>query len=314
VRQGCRGDKGSSHQEVGVGWECIGRGCQQRDVPLKGQGIVVDAGNGSGGFFADQVRSRRQGARGMSVDSSGVGTWAGVGSEGLKRAWFVWITRYPGIPRWGFQPCVCWRCIHNLQVLAPLGANTAGSRYLDPDGSFPNHIPNPEAKEAMASAVEAVKEAGGWIASALIIVEVPVSLHANLCSVHLLFIAAYVRSSCWVLCGSGYPHPNSTLMAMSLGLRPRYAASCILEPQPQPLIFPHPSSLHQNTHSSPPPPPIHTPPPGADLGIVFDTDVDRSAIVDAAGEPINSNRWEGGGVGWWGCVGVCVWVGGWGWG
>ena len=29
---------------------------------------------------------------------------------------------------------------------------------------------------------------------------------------------------------------------------------------------------------------------GADLGIVFDTDVDRSAIVDASGLPINSNR------------------------
>lgn len=29
---------------------------------------------------------------------------------------------------------------------------------------------------------------------------------------------------------------------------------------------------------------------GADLGIVFDTDVDRSAIVDGDGTPINSNR------------------------
>lgn len=27
-----------------------------RDTPLKGLKIVVDAGNGSGGFFADQVR------------------------------------------------------------------------------------------------------------------------------------------------------------------------------------------------------------------------------------------------------------------
>jgi len=43
-------------------------------------------------------------------------------------------------------------------VLQPLGANTEGSRYLDPDGSFPNHIPNPEDKAAMASIMEAVAE------------------------------------------------------------------------------------------------------------------------------------------------------------
>jgi phosphomannomutase len=46
------------------------------------------------------------------------------------------------------------------KVLKPLGANTDGSRYLDPDGSFPNHIPNPEDKEAMESITEAVKETG----------------------------------------------------------------------------------------------------------------------------------------------------------
>lgn len=46
------------------------------------------------------------------------------------------------------------------RVLAPLGANTDGSRYLEPDGTFPNHIPNPENKEAMASICEAVKESG----------------------------------------------------------------------------------------------------------------------------------------------------------
>ena len=34
---------------------------------------------------------------------------------------------------------------------APLGADTAGSRYLDPDGHFPNHVPNPELPEAMDS-------------------------------------------------------------------------------------------------------------------------------------------------------------------
>ncbi|MEW5302157.1 MAG: hypothetical protein WDW36_004965 [Sanguina aurantia] len=96
--------------------------------PLAGLKIVVDAGNGSGGFFADQV-------------------------------------------------------------LSPLGADTSGSQFLDPDGMFPNHIPNPENAEAMAAGSRAV-------------------------------LAAQ-----------------------------------------------------------------------ADLGIVFDTDVDRSAIVDSSGREINSNRY-----------------------
>ena len=67
------------------------------EKPLEGFRIVVDAGNGAGGFFVDKV-------------------------------------------------------------LKPLGANTDGSRYLEPDGSFPNHIPNPENKEAMESITEAVHE------------------------------------------------------------------------------------------------------------------------------------------------------------
>lgn len=67
--------------------------------PLKGFKIVVDAGNGAGGFYADKV-------------------------------------------------------------LSVLGADTTGSRYLEPDGMFPNHVPNPEAPEAMASICEAVKESG----------------------------------------------------------------------------------------------------------------------------------------------------------
>ncbi len=41
-------------------------------------------------------------------------------------------------------------------VLNPLGADTSGSRYLEPDGSFPNHAPNPENAQAMASLSEAV--------------------------------------------------------------------------------------------------------------------------------------------------------------
>lgn len=63
--------------------------------PLSGMHIIVDAGNGSGGFFASQV-------------------------------------------------------------LAPLGADTTGSQFLEPDGHFPNHIPNPENAGAMASIRQAV--------------------------------------------------------------------------------------------------------------------------------------------------------------
>lgn len=44
------------------------------------------------------------------------------------------------------------------QVLAPLGADVSGSRYLEPDGMFPNHIPNPENKQAMQAISEAVVE------------------------------------------------------------------------------------------------------------------------------------------------------------
>ncbi|KAK6242325.1 Alpha-D-phosphohexomutase [Theobroma cacao] len=59
------------------------------DTPLKGFQIIVNAGNGSGGFF----------------------TW---------------------------------------DVLDKLGTDTFGSLHLNPDGMFPNHIPNPEDKTAMA--------------------------------------------------------------------------------------------------------------------------------------------------------------------
>lgn len=93
--------------------------------PLSGMHIIVDAGNGNGGFFEKVLRS--------------------------------------------------------------LGADTTGSQFLDPDGHFPNHIPNPENADAMASVCKAVVE----------------------------------------------------------------------------------------SH--------------ADLGVIFDTDVDRSAIVDHKGEPINRN-------------------------
>ncbi len=42
-------------------------------------------------------------------------------------------------------------------VLAPLGADIEGSVFLDPDGNFPNHAPNPENAEAMKSISDAVK-------------------------------------------------------------------------------------------------------------------------------------------------------------
>lgn len=65
--------------------------------PLKGLKIVVDAGNGAGGFYAKQI-------------------------------------------------------------LEPLGADITGSQFLEPDGTFPNHQPNPENKAAMASISKAVIE------------------------------------------------------------------------------------------------------------------------------------------------------------
>ncbi len=46
------------------------------------------------------------------------------------------------------------------KVLKILGADTDGSRFLEPDGTFPNHIPNPENKVAMKSICEAVSESG----------------------------------------------------------------------------------------------------------------------------------------------------------
>lgn len=43
------------------------------------------------------------------------------------------------------------------KVLDPLGADTSASQFLEPDGHFPNHIPNPENEEAMAAITAAVK-------------------------------------------------------------------------------------------------------------------------------------------------------------
>lgn len=67
----------------------------QTEKPLKGRHILVDAGNGSAGFFVEKI-------------------------------------------------------------LEKLGADTTGSQFLESDGHFPNHIPNPDDKEAMASLRTAV--------------------------------------------------------------------------------------------------------------------------------------------------------------
>ncbi len=78
---------------------CKGVNAENYDKPLDGFKIVVDAGNGAGGFYA-------------------------------------------------------------ADVLEPLGADIAGSQFLDPDGYFPNHIPNPEDADAMRSVCEATVKAG----------------------------------------------------------------------------------------------------------------------------------------------------------
>ncbi len=69
-------------------------GINDGEKPLEGFHIVVDAGNGAGGFFD--------------------------------------------------------------AMLKDLGADTTGSQFLEPDGMFPNHIPNPEDKTAMGFISDAV--------------------------------------------------------------------------------------------------------------------------------------------------------------
>ena len=44
-------------------------------------------------------------------------------------------------------------------ILEPLGADISGSVYLDPDGTFPNHVPNPENAAAMEAARKATLDA-----------------------------------------------------------------------------------------------------------------------------------------------------------
>ncbi len=44
-------------------------------------------------------------------------------------------------------------------ILEPLGADISGSVYLEPDGTFPNHVPNPENHTAMEAARKATLDA-----------------------------------------------------------------------------------------------------------------------------------------------------------
>ena len=44
------------------------------------------------------------------------------------------------------------------QLMEELGAWIEGSQFLEPDGMFPNHIPNPENETAMQSILDAVQE------------------------------------------------------------------------------------------------------------------------------------------------------------
>ena len=74
-------------------------GADDGEKPLRGMKIVVDAGNGSGGFYAKKV-------------------------------------------------------------LKPLGADVSDSQYLEPDGMFSNHAPNPEDPDAIYSLMTRVVSKG----------------------------------------------------------------------------------------------------------------------------------------------------------
>lgn len=45
-----------------------------------------------------------------------------------------------------------------IKVLSPLGADISARRFLEPDGYFSSHIPNPENQEAIASICQAVMD------------------------------------------------------------------------------------------------------------------------------------------------------------
>lgn len=138
-------------------FDLIGRYCEHlrkkiRDAlggaerPLAGMHIVVDAGNGAGGFFAGRI-------------------------------------------------------------LTPLGADTTGSQFLDPDGHFPNHIPNPENADAMRAIKDAV-----------------VKNHADL---GLIFDTDVDRMSAVLADGTDVSR-NALIAMMSAILAPDYPGSTII--------------------------------------------------------------------------------------
>jgi hypothetical protein len=123
---------------------------ENHSFPLLGFKIVVDAGNGAGGFFADEVCADGWDLCGLEMVLTIILQHCGSypkGSLGCCGQYLMPASSLclPGPP----------------QVLAPLGADTQASQYLEPDGSFPNHIPNPEHPSAMAAGSRAVGEGGG---------------------------------------------------------------------------------------------------------------------------------------------------------
>lgn len=123
---------------------CHGVHADDYEHPLKGMHIVVDAGNGGGGFFE--------------------------------------------------------------RILSQLGADTQGSQFLDPDGRFPNHIPNPENAEAMASVCRAVADSDADLG--------------------VIFDTDVDRSA--IICRNGEPINRNALIAL--------IASVILEEHPHSTI------------------------------------------------------------------------------
>lgn len=56
-----------------------------------------------------------------------------------------------GSPFWYTYPCP-------IKPLTKKTFMSPGSQFLDPDGWFPNHVPNPEDKAAMTAGVRAVNK------------------------------------------------------------------------------------------------------------------------------------------------------------
>ena len=75
----------------------------------------------------------------------------------LRKGWQPRTTTTPlrAFTSW-WTPAMAPGAFTPPQVLAPLGADVSGSQFLEPDGMFPNHVPNPEDKAAMDAISQAV--------------------------------------------------------------------------------------------------------------------------------------------------------------